>query len=113
MHHGSKIEYPFYGKKTGMNEGKTLPIYLRVTINGERFEVSAQRYTEPAKWSSTAGKVKGNSEEARSINQHLDHLKQKVYDCQKKIIQELKKIIGDSQYSLYMGGSITESNEYN
>ena len=84
----ARLSILFYAKKTGMNGGKTLPIYLRATINGERFEVSAHRYTEPAKWSSSAAKVKGNSEEARSINQHLDNLKQKVHDRQKKIIQE-------------------------
>jgi integrase len=92
----ARLSILFYGKKTGMNGGKTLPIYLRATINGERFEVSAHRYTEPAKWSSSAGKVKGNSEEARSINQHLDNLKQKVYDCQKKIIQEGKPFTKES-----------------
>jgi hypothetical protein len=36
------------------------------------------------------GKVKGNSEEARSINQYLDSLKQKVYDYQKNIVMEGK-----------------------
>jgi hypothetical protein len=40
--------------------------------HGERFEVSNQRYVEPAKWSIPAGKFKGGSEDARSINQHLD-----------------------------------------
>ena len=73
----------FYGKKTKNESDKLLSIYLRVTINGDRFEVSTQRYVETAKWSASAGKVKGNSEEARSINQHLDNLKQKIYGYQK------------------------------
>ena len=59
----------FFGKKTKNDSDKSLSIYLRVTINGERFEVTTQRYIEPGKWSSAAGKVKGNSEEARLINQ--------------------------------------------
>lgn len=86
----TRLSILFYGKKTGMNEGKTLPIYLRVTIEGQRFEVSTNRYIEPAKWFSSAGKVKGNNEEARSINQYLDTLKQRVYDYQKIIIREGK-----------------------
>ena len=80
----------FYGKKTKNESDKLLSIYLRVTINGDRFEVSTQRYVETAKWSASAGKVKGNSEEARSINQHLDNLKQKIYDYQKTITMEGK-----------------------
>ena len=86
----------FFGKKTRIESDKLLPIYLRVTINGKRFEVSAQRCVEPARWSSVAGKVKGNSEDARSINHHLDGLKQKVYDYQKAITQEGKNFTNET-----------------
>ena len=63
---------------------------MRVTIEGQRFEVSTHRYVELCKWSSAAGKIKGNSEEARSTNQYLDSIKQKVYKHQKSILQEGK-----------------------
>lgn len=63
---------------------------MRVTIEGERLEVSTQRYVEQSKWAATAGKVKGTSEEARNINQYLDCLQQKVYECQREILQEGK-----------------------
>jgi len=80
-----RLSILFYGKKSMVENDKQLAIYLRVTINGERFEVSAQRYVELGKWSTTAGKVRGTSEEARLINQHLDFLRQKVYTYQKKL----------------------------
>lgn len=80
----------FFGKKTKNDSEKLLTIYLRVTINGERFEISTQRYIEPFKWSQEAGKAKGNSEEARSINTSLDIVKGKVYDYQQLILQEGK-----------------------
>ena len=64
----ARMSILFYGKKTALDSSKKLWIYLRVTINGERFEVSTQHYVEPAKWSISAGKVKGSSEEARSTN---------------------------------------------
>jgi len=85
----TRLSILFYGKKTSRKErDKILSIYLRVTINGERFEVSTQRYIEPAKWSIDAGKARGNSEDARSINMHLYTLKQKVYDYQQTILSE-------------------------
>ena len=86
----AKMSILFYGKKTKQDSSKTLSIYLRVTIDGERFEVSTQRYVETAKWSSSSGKVKGNTEDARTINQHLDSLRHKVYDYQKSITREGK-----------------------
>jgi hypothetical protein len=65
-----------------------VPIYLRVTIEGARFEQSTQRYIVLSKWSVDAGKAKGNTEEARAINYFLDALKQKVYNHQSEIIRE-------------------------
>lgn len=84
----TKMSILFYGKKGKTTREKLLPIYLRVTINGERFEVSTKRYIEKNKWSIEAGCAKGGSEEARSVNTHLDILKQKVYDYQQTIMQE-------------------------
>jgi integrase len=86
----ARMSILFFGKKTKIDHDKCISIYLRVTINGERFEVTAQRYVEPTKWSSKAGKVKGTSEEARLINHHLDILKQKIYLYQRYIINEGK-----------------------
>lgn len=86
----ARMSILFYGKKTKQDSNKTLSIYLRVTINGERFEVSTQRYVKTLKWSSSAGKVKGNTEDARTINQYLDDIRQKVYEYQKAITQEGK-----------------------
>jgi hypothetical protein len=86
----ARLSILFYGKKTRNESDKILSIYLRVTINGNRFEVSTQRCVETDKWSSTAGKVKVNTEEVRKTNQYLDNVKQKVYDYQKKILQDGK-----------------------
>ncbi len=82
----SRVSILFIGKKTKNESDKLLSIYLRVTVNGKRFEVSTQRYIEPTKWSQAAGKAKGSSEEARSINSYLDLLKNKVYDYQREIL---------------------------
>ena len=84
----TKLSILFYSKTSRTNKDGLVPIYLRVTINGERFEQSTQRYILPSKWSAEAGKAKGNSEESKTINYFLDSLKQKVYDYQSEIIRE-------------------------
>lgn len=84
----ARVSILFYGKKTGMKGGKLVPIYMRITINGKRFEVSSNRSIEPSRWSVGAGRVKGNSEEARTFNHHLDFMKQKVYENQALMLRE-------------------------
>ncbi len=104
----TRMSVLFLGKKTKNESDKILSIYLRVTINGERFEVSTQRYIEPSKWSQAAGKAKGNSEEARSINTYLDVLKNRVYDYQREILQADKPFTKETLRNKWFG--ISERN---
>src|SRR3546814_8141294 len=64
----SKLTILFYGKTSKTTKEGLLPIYLRVTINGKRFEVSTGRYLDASRWSVASGRAKGNAEEARSLN---------------------------------------------
>ena len=43
-------------------------VYLRITIAGQRCETSTAQFVDPDQWDPKAGRVKGKSEEARSIN---------------------------------------------
>jgi Arm DNA-binding domain len=58
----TKMSILFYEKRKKMTSDSLLPIYLRVTIDSRRFEVTTKRYIEASKWSIKAAKVKGNTE---------------------------------------------------
>src|SRR5690349_217192 len=84
----TKLSILFYSKTSKQTKDRLTPIYLRVTIDGERFDQSTQRYILLKAWSKDAGRAKGNSEEARTINYLLDSLRQKVYDYQQEIMRD-------------------------
>ena len=63
----AKIKVLFYLRKSKVNVQGLMPIFQRITINGQRFEVSTGHYVEEAKWSPEATKIKGNSEEALQL----------------------------------------------
>lgn len=63
-----------------------LPIYLRITVDGKRIELSTSKFIEKNKWNTPAGKMKGNTEEARTINSYLDILRNKVYETEKDMV---------------------------
>ncbi|WP_444626259.1 site-specific integrase [Flavobacterium columnare] len=84
----AKIKLHFYAKSTKMNNSGKLPIYVRVTINGERFEFSSKKYIEKTKWSSEQSRMKGSSEESRSINGYLDMIRSKVLDTELKLLHK-------------------------
>ncbi len=99
----TKISILFYAKKAKATTEGLVPIYQRVTVDGQRIELSTKRYVDVTKWSSEAGKLKGNSEEARSLNAYLDILKAKVYDYQKELIHETGSVTFDSMKNKILG----------
>jgi len=78
----TKITLHFYAKKTKANVAGLLPIYIRLTVDGERLEFSSKKFIEKSKWSDELSKMKGSSEEARSINNYLDSVKSQIIDIQ-------------------------------
>lgn len=78
----TKITLHFYAKKTKANTAGLLPIYIRLTVDGERLEFSSKKFVEKSKWSDDLSKMKGSTEEARSINNYLDSIKAQVIDIQ-------------------------------
>jgi len=86
----SKVSILFYAKRAKANTNGLVPIYTRITVNGKRIELSSNRFVEPSKWSTEAGKMKGTSEEARLVNSHLDVLKIQIIEAQMEL--NLKKI---------------------
>lgn len=76
VNHTFSINYWLYRSKA--KNGKA-PIYCRITMNGQRIEISVKRSIEPSKWMAGAGIVKGTSVEARTINTYLDTIKADLY----------------------------------
>jgi hypothetical protein len=72
------ISILFYLKRAKVNAQGLVPIFQRITINRQRLDNSTSKFVDPEKWHSGMSKMKGTSEEARSINGHLDHLKSKI-----------------------------------
>lgn len=78
----------FYIKRAKANNLGVCPIYTRVTINAKRFEFSTNKYVNPDKWSTEGNKVKGTNEEARTINNHLDYLKNQILEAEKNLFKK-------------------------
>ena len=78
----------FYIKRAKVNSNGVCPIYVRVTIDAKRFEFSANKSVSPDQWSSEGSKVKGGNKEARLINDHLDYLKNKVFEAEKRLFRK-------------------------
>ena len=100
---GDMIKVLFYARKSKTNPSGLTPIYLRVTANGQRFETATTRFVEIRSWSQEAGKVMGNSKEAKELNEFLDILRAKAFDIQKKMMVQGLEVSLD-QFAKYWHG---------
>jgi site-specific recombinase XerD len=84
----TKVTLHFYAKSTKANSTEQFPIYIRLTVDGNRLEFSSKKFIDPSRWSAELSKMKGTTEEARSINSYLDLMKSKVLDIQMQLIHK-------------------------
>lgn len=68
----------FYPKKSQQDKKGLVPIYMRITVNSVRTELSSNRKIELLKWDSNSQRAKGRSEDSRALNNHLDYLENQV-----------------------------------
>ena len=54
----AKLSILFYAKRAKTTTDSLVPIYIRVTVDGERIELSTKRYTQPEKWSVEGNRMK-------------------------------------------------------
>ena len=74
----NKIITHFYVKGSCKARKGEAPIYLRITVNGERAELATNRKVNPDLWDKDAQRVAGRTEPARIINTVLNNLVSKV-----------------------------------
>lgn len=82
----AKVSVLFYAKKSKSKSNSKAPIYLRITVNGKRAEFSTGKDVEISKWSAIQNRLKGNSEEARTLNKYFDVLQSKVLEIENNLI---------------------------
>jgi site-specific recombinase XerD len=74
----------FYLVKTKERSDGTRPIYMRITVDGKRVDVSLHRAIHPDNWNAEAGKPTGKKEEAREIALLIDSYTAKVHEYQRR-----------------------------
>jgi site-specific recombinase XerD len=79
------------------------PLSIRITVNGERAEILANREISPTLWDSKAQRVKGITEEAKVINAHLETIKGSLRMHESRLIALGKTVTAELLKNEYLG----------
>lgn len=98
----------FFLKKSKSQHSGLATVYLRITIDGIRTEISTQRQYDQSKWSSASGRLIGKTEEVRAFNTYLDTIQFRIFEIHKDLISTGLEITGEMIKAKYLG--ISEKN---
>ncbi len=74
----------FWLKLANKKDSKA-PLYARVTVNGRRAEISLKRKVTISDWDASKNRLKGLGSEPKSMNNYLDGVRSKLFECYQKL----------------------------
>src|SRR5689334_1762865 len=80
----------------------SLPVYVRVTINGERAEWSVQRKCEVKKWNQKVGRASGTKEESKNLNSFLNVVQAQIFEIQRESALRNETVTADQVKSIML-----------
>jgi site-specific recombinase XerD len=93
----------FYVKSSKLSADGTAPIYLRITIDGKRIEISSKRQVIPSKWNTAAQKLTGTGDYTRSFNDYLKTLERQVYEAHQLMLEKKIQLTAANLKSILLG----------
>ena len=94
----------FYIKRNALLRDGRAPIMMRVTVNGERIQISANSSIEPERWDRVRGCVRGRRSDARRINMNLETMRMRVMNCYDRLARSFEPLSAARIKELYAGG---------
>ncbi|WP_282072516.1 site-specific integrase [Polaribacter atrinae] len=91
----------FWLKQSKAKNGEA-PLYARITVNGQRAEISLKRKINITNWNATKNRVKGTNQEARTINEYLNQVQKGIIQSKNELSLENKFITSQAIKSRYL-----------
>ncbi|MCK0157666.1 site-specific integrase [Cellulophaga sp. F20128] len=92
----------FFTRNTRKNS-ENLSIYARITVNGQRTEISLKRSVPVNHWDASKGRARGNTQNLKMLNNYLDQSYGQILNSQKQLLDEHKMITPQAVKARYLG----------
>lgn len=102
MQTNSTFSVIFFTRKS-RNKANKLSIYLRITVTGQRSEISLKRTILFKDWDSSKNRGRGSSYKIRVLNTYLDQVYSRLLDCHNQLLEESKIITAAAIKVRYLG----------
>jgi len=93
----------FYLRKNQPRRDGTVPIMVKVSVNGESVQFNSKVNVDPAAWDSKAGKAIGRSKEIMDINDTLEDMKVSIRKSYEKQLEEYGYVLPEKIRNKILG----------
>ena len=93
----------FYLKGKHLEKHVKVLIYLRLTVNGKRSELSISQKVDPKKWNARTGRMHGTGMEVTQLYQYLYMVRAKVNKIQYQLVEEGNPFTALDIKNIYQG----------
>lgn len=93
----------FYIKKSKADSSGQANIYLRITVNGKRAELSIRRKIHVDHWNVEISQSRGNSTASQEINRLMTNIKSKIYLIEQELLNNGKSVTAIALRNAYLG----------
>ena len=102
MQTNSTFSIIFFTRKS-RSTANELSIYVRITVSGQRSEISLKRTILFKEWDSSKNRGRGSTYKIRVLNAYLDQVYSQLLDCHKQLLEESKIITANAIKARYLG----------
>ncbi len=95
----------FYVRKSKHENATQATVYLRITYDGRRAELSSMRKVTLARWNAKGNKVSGSSIEAKQVNRNLDVIRNRIYEIYQRLLEGNEQITATLIKDIYLGNT--------
>lgn len=92
----------FLTKKDKERNGK-LPVYMRITVDGCRTDLSMKQWVKQEQWSFIKGMAKGNKAEANELNIFLERARGKILNDYNELLLNNRIITAEVLKRMFLG----------
>jgi len=99
----TKLSLLFFLRKPKNYQSGDMPIYLRITVDGQRTELAVSRKFDPDRWDAGTGRAIGTKADCRTLNAYLDDMQFKLYELQRRMSEQNELITAETLKIRYSG----------
>ena len=93
----------FYLKKNNVKKSGYAPLMVRITINGVSAPFSLKTEAKPGDWDTKAGRVRGRTKEANTLNSYLEDVSSKIRRNYRELCDKGGNVTAEMVRDAYQG----------